>query len=287
MPTTTEHRRHRLRHAVSTRAFRWLAERRLIRAVPGERFEVNPHALHLPHLPEGLDGLRIVHLSDLHVGKILTPAHLPAIVEAVNALEADLVAVTGDLLDFSNRYLPDVVEAVGAMRAALGVFTVLGNHDYRESGRQVVRAFRQAELDLLVNDHVTVETDGGTIVVGGIDWAEEDARLQGYVRRTCAGMEAGDLRLLLAHHPHALDFAARCDVDLVLSGHTHGGQVLLRHMRPHARESLGLGNFKWRYPQGHYIRGRTHLFVTNGLGGSFPLRIRCPAEISVLTLRKR
>lgn len=275
---------HRLRHRVSTSAFRWLARQRIIKARPGERYRINRHVVHLPALPADLRGLTVAHLSDLHVGPIIKPDHVRAIAQRITALQPDLIANTGDTLDHSNQYLPGVVEALAHLRAPLGVYHVLGNHDHRDSAHDVRRAFDDAGLNLLVNQHVPVEVNGHGIAIAGIDWAEQDRQLARWVDQTCDAICHADLRLLLAHHPHALDAATRHDVDLVLAGHTHGGQVVLRKNR-HGLESFGLGNLVNRYPQGHYRRGRTHLHVTNGIGGSFPLRYRCPAEISFLELQ--
>ncbi|MFA7237202.1 MAG: metallophosphoesterase [Phycisphaeraceae bacterium] len=288
MPRTARHRwhkRHQVRHAMSVRAFRWLTERKIIRGGPCGGFVLSPHVLKLAGLPAELAGLRIAHLSDLHVGSLLTPDHLPAIVRQVNALEPDIIAVTGDLMDTDNHYLHPLLEALLQLRAPLGIYSVLGNHDYRDAAPEIVHGFRMADMKMLVDQHVMVQASGRAVAVAGIDWAESDDDLAGHVRKTCAKIQGDDLRILLAHHPHALDAAADAHVHLVLSGHTHGGQFIFRKSRTHQRESVGLGNLKWRYPQGHYQRGDTHLFVTNGLGGSFPLRFRCPAEITLLELQ--
>jgi len=277
-------RSHRLRHAVSTRAFRWLSRRTKLSGCPTKGFAVRTERIRLQRLPANLAGLRIVHISDLHVGTILTPDHLPAIVQAVNDLEADLIVNTGDLIDYSNKYLASIVEATTQMHAPLGVFTVMGNHDHRDNAYEIQHAFRMADLPLLVNEHVMVRCNDHDIAIAGIDFVESDANLHRLVHLTCEGISRDELRILLAHHPHAFEPAQRHGVDLVLSGHTHGGQFVFRNSRTHGRDSIGLGNLKWRYAQGHYQKAMTHLYVTNGLGGSFPLRFRCPAEISVLEL---
>ena len=278
-------RSHRLRHAVSTRAFRWLSRNTRVTGCPSRGFAVQTHTVQLPRLPADLAGLRIVHLSDLHVGTILTPDHLPAIVDAAKRLQGDLIVNTGDLIDYSNKYLSAVVAATRQLHAPLGVYTVLGNHDHRDSAAEIIHAFRMADLNLLVNEHAMVRCNDHDIAVAGIDFVETDANLHRLVHLTCEGIRRDELRILLAHHPHAFDAARRCGVDLVLSGHTHGGQFVFRQARPADRPSFSLGDLKWRYAQGHYRKGGTHLFVTNGLGGSFPLRFRCPPEISVLELQ--
>jgi len=276
---------HQWRHRLSVHAYRWLTRKRLLRRPAGEAYRVAERRLRLGQLPAELDGLRIAHLSDLHVGHLITPAHLPAIIDAVNDTDADLIVNTGDLLDHSNTFLSAAIEAMAGLDAPLGVYHVLGNHDHRDGVDEVIAAFGDAGLNLLMNEQRTIEAGRQRITMAGIDFAEGD-QLQPLVEHACAGMEPAGLKILLAHHPHAFDFAVERGVDLVLSGHTHGGQFVFRSDRIHGRNSFGLGNLKWRYPQGHYVRGLTHLYVTNGLGGSFPVRFRCPAEINVIQLRR-
>jgi hypothetical protein len=277
----------RLRHAAATRAFGWLSRRRVIRTLPGEHFRRVDHRVPLPHLPKALDGLRICHLTDLHVGRILTADHLPRIVDTANGAEADLIVVTGDLLDNDNAPLNALTKAMAQLHAPLGVYFVLGNHDYRENVGHLISAFDSHGLVLLINQVVQLTHHDRRIAIGGIDWEASDRRTDRLVNRLARHMPQADLNILLAHHPHAFDAAAEHGFDLTLSGHTHGGQMLLRrHCDQRLRPSLGLGNLKWRYPQGLYARNGARLFVSNGVGGSFPLRLRCPAEISILHLHR-
>lgn len=281
--TSPRPQRRNLRHAASTGAYRWLARRKIVRRVPGEHFHVRHHTVRMHGLPDALDGLCIAHLTDLHVGSILTPDRLPRIVESVNRINADLIAVTGDMLDHSNACLEPVADAMAQLDAPLGAYFVLGNHDYREDIDRVVAAFNKRGLPLLINQVVHLPVGNARITLGGIDYAEHDDTLAQHVRSVVRHMPECDLRVLLAHHPHAFDAAHAAGIHLTLSGHTHGGQLLLR---PHTltRPSLGLGNLAWRYAQGLYHRDTSRLFVSSGIGSAFPLRVRCPAEISVLNL---
>ncbi|QNN24530.1 metallophosphoesterase [Planctomycetales bacterium ZRK34] len=289
-PHDKKHRRKRqraaFRHAVFTRGAVRLSGGRLARPRPGKDFAVNHRVIDLPRLPDELCGLTITHLSDLHVGELVTPAHLPYIVEAANALESDLIAVTGDFVDFSNVYLPAIIEAMKQLAAPLGVYFVLGNHDFLDNGQQVADAFLKAGLNLLLNNTVDLEHYEKRITVGGINWADKHTQIARDVRATVNQMPKADLRLLLAHHPHAFDAARRRGVDLTLSGHTHGGQVLLSNKRG-KKGSIGLANFGFRYTRGLYQHGDSRLFVSSGVGSWFPLRIRCPAEITRLELQSR
>ena len=289
-PHDKKHRRKRqraaFRHAVFTRGAVRLSGGRLARPRPGKDFAVNQRVIDLPRLPDELCGLTITHLSDLHVGELVTPAHLPYIVEAANALESDLIAVTGDFVDFSNVYLPAIIKAMEQLTAPLGVYFVLGNHDFLDNGQQVADAFLKAGLNLLLNNTVDLEHYEKRITVGGINWADKHTQIARDVRATVNQMPKADLRLLLAHHPHAFDAARRRGVDLTLSGHTHGGQVLLSNKRG-KKGSIGLANFGFRYTRGLYQHGDSRLFVSSGVGSWFPLRIRCPAEITRLELQSR
>ncbi len=276
-----------LRHAVSVRAYRWMMQRGFVRRIPGEHFHVREQAVHLPRLPRKLSGLRIAHLTDLHVGSILTPDHLPGIVEAVNDTDADMIAVTGDMLDHAGDCIEAVAEAMADLDAPLGAYFVLGNHDYRDDIDRLIAAFNRRGLPLLINQSVRLVHEGCHITIGGIDYASNDDVLRDHVRTTSRHLGGhDDLRVLLAHHPHAFDAAQTCAFDLTLSGHTHGGQLLLRRATAD-RTSIGLGNLAWRYSHGTYQQGHHHLHVSSGVGSAFPLRVRCPAEINVLRLRTR
>ena len=287
-PGSEQHRRKRrraaLRHTLLTRVPMRLLGRRLKSNRPGRHFCVNRRTIDLVDLPDELCGLKITHLSDPHVGELVTPAHLPHIVDAANDLKGDLIAVTGDFIDFTNDYLPSVITAMSRLKAPLGVYFVLGNHDYLDNGEDVKRAFRKAGLNLLVNQTERVTHEGRKITIGGIDWPHAGSQLDPMVRSVSGKMKSGDLSILLAHHPHAFDTAHDCGIDLTLSGHTHGGQFLLSTRRG-KKGSIGLANLGFRYTRGLYQRGKSCLFVSSGVGSWFPLRFRCPAEITLLELR--
>lgn len=241
----------------------------------------------LPDLPDALDGLKITHLSDLHIGKLTTPQHLPRILDICDGLQGDLIAITGDFIDLSQSVLVDVIDALKKLEAPLGVYLVPGNHDYLENGPKLVRAFRNAKLNLLMNKSVTIEHRDAKITVAGVDYGHAKNTRASLVRSTMENaLKQGptDLKILLAHHPDAFDEACRYGVDMTLSGHTHGGQLILKHTNG-KRGSIGLGAMAFKYPRGLYQRGGKHLHVTSGVGSWFPLRVQCPSEIVSLTLR--
>ncbi len=164
---------------------------------------------------------------------------------------------------------------------------MLGNHDHLDDSPELVKRFRAAGLGLLLNESIEVPYLGCRILIAGIDFEHKPSRLASLVDRTLSQgrrRRRHDLTLLLAHHPDAFDAACRQGVDLTLSGHTHGGQVVFSNARG-IKGSIGLGSLAFQYPRGLYRHGNCYLYVSSGVGSWFPLRVNCPAEIALLTLR--
>lgn len=233
--------------------------------------------IYLRRLPKGLDGLRIVQLSDLHYGPIVNPSHLERAIQAANDLKPDLIALTGDYISHDRSYAAPCAELVGRLRARYGVFAVLGNHDHWTDAELIADLFRAEGIRVLLNEGLRLDLNGEAFWLAGVNDTMvglEDLPL------ALAGSSDDELKLLLAHNPIILRRAARAGVDLVLSGHTHGGQVTLRPEknragRPRRRLLRGLGR-----------RGNTQIYVTRGLGTVvLPIRYGCPPEVSVLELR--
>lgn len=231
----------------------------------------------LKRLPPKLDGLRIVHLSDLHYGPLVNPKHLERAVKAANDLRPDVIALTGDYISQDRMYAAPCAEVVGKLRARHGVYAVLGNHDHWTDATLIADLFRAEGIRVLINEGTRMDLRGETFWLAGVDDTMvglEDLSL------ALAGSTDDELKLLLAHNPIILRRAARASVDLVLSGHTHGGQVAWRSEksrsgRPRRRMMRGLGR-----------RGNTQIYVTRGLGTVvLPIRYGCPPEVSVLELR--
>lgn len=251
-----------------------------------ERFRIRRMEVPLADLPAALDGLTIAHLSDLHVGRFTHGAILERIVEATNGLGADLALVTGDIINFGLRDLPAAISVVNGLRASSGVFACIGNHDLIEDGAAFMKQARDAALPLLLNETAELQVRGERVQLLGLRWGsgargprarEHGDAAIGRSMKELLAMRAPDaFPILLAHHPHAFDFAE--GVPLTLAGHTHGGQIMFS-------ERAGGGPWLFRYWSGLYERGDRALVVSNGVGNWFPLRINAPAEIVHLTLR--
>ncbi len=251
----------------------------LARAAFAEPFvlTVERHAVRLPRLPRALDGLRIVQLTDLHHSPFTGSGQLEHAIETANSLQPDIIALTGDYISHEREYAAPCAELVGRLRAKHGVYAVLGNHDHWTDAPLVADLFRAEGIRVLINEGLRFELNDASFWLAGVDDTMvglEDLPL------ALAGSSADEMKLLLAHNPTILRRAARAKVDLVLSGHTHGGQVAWRSERsasgkPRRRILRGLGR-----------RGDTQIYVSRGLGTVvLPIRYGSPPEVTLLELR--
>ncbi len=278
-----------VRCAALTRGPLWLSRGKLAKRYRCQSLVTSNFSIEIPTLPPSLEGLRIVHLSDFHIGHLIERFYLGEWIKFITALEGDLIAITGDFVDLSLSVLDDVLAAIGQLQAPLGVHLVPGNHDYLADGPALIRRFEKAGLPLLINRSVMLKHHDCRIAVAGIDWARQPDRLAKHVQtalRTIQKRSLIDFTLLLAHHPNAFDAASPRGVDLTLAGHTHGGQVVLNHPTQKNRQ-MRLGSLGNRYTHGLYQQGPRYLHVTSGVGAWFPLRIKCPPEVAVLTLQRK
>ncbi len=230
-------------------------------------------------LPEGLDGARIAHVTDAHVGKFTRGKVIDSIVEATNALDADLVLFTGDLINDTSRDLPVATRMISRMRGRSGVFLIEGNHDLFDGVKLFEDAVRDAGINMLRNQATTVQVRGERVRLLGIVWNRSQRRMLTDVDTVAAMREPGTFPILMAHHPHAFDRAAYHGIPLTLAGHTHGGQLMVT-------KEFGAGPMIFRYWSGLYRKGKAALVVSNGAGNWFPLRVNAPAEIIEITLRR-
>ncbi|MGH9803676.1 MAG: metallophosphoesterase [Candidatus Acidiferrales bacterium] len=245
------------------------------------QIQVSHHTVELPRLPEEFSGLRLVQLSDIHHGLYTSLEVVERAVEVANGLEPDLVALTGDFVSNSPNYIAPVARALSRLRAPLGVFAVLGNHDHRVGADAVEAALDAHEITVLRNRHVAVRRNGCGVVIAGVDdlgYREHDLRL------ALLGANPDWPTILLCHNPAVLPLAAARGVDLVVSGHTHGGQVDLPRLRRFAsRRGVRL---PMRLRHGWDRSCDTQIFISRGIGTVVvPVRWRCPAEIPLLRLQ--
>jgi predicted MPP superfamily phosphohydrolase len=244
-----------------------------------QRPRIRQRDVEIADLPEAFDGYRIAQISDLHCGPFASGRRVARWVDATNRLEPDLVAVTGDLIASGSAFVDVVANALGGLRARDGAFAAMGNHDYFGDGEAMVTALEAAGLIVLRNRGVEVRRGSGAIYLAGVDdtWTKRHD-----LERALAARPAGMPAVLLAHDPVLFPAAAEHGVDLVLSGHTHGGQVAV----PLLARKLNLARLITRFTNGIYRSGASTLYVNRGLGTTGPpVRLAVAPEIAVLTLR--
>jgi uncharacterized protein len=182
----------------------------------------------LADLPPALHGFSIVQISDIHVGATIKRRYVEAIVAAVNRLDADLIAITGDLVDGGVTQLAQHVAPLSSLAARHGTYFVTGNHEYYSGAAAWVRELRRLGMTVLMNEHVVLEHHGAILVVAGVtDYGAHHfnpAERSDPVRALCGAPAQAGAKILLAHQPRSAPAAASAGFDLQLSGHTHGGQ---------------------------------------------------------------
>jgi predicted MPP superfamily phosphohydrolase len=240
------------------------------------QLDLTERAIDVPRLPPSLDGLSIVHLSDLHFTGRVGRIYFEEVVRASNELEPDLVAITGDLVDRS-AYIDWIPQTLGRLAARYGVYFVLGNHERRVDVERLLRVLRESGLRHVGGRWLEITARSERVVISGneLPWFGPAADLTG-----CPPRAAAPLRIALAHTPDQLPWAQAGDADLLLAGHTHGGQIRLPLVGPIFTPSRG----GVTYASGLFYAPPTILHVSRGVSGQFPLRINCPPEMTELRL---
>ena len=234
----------------------------------------------LASLPPALEGFTIAQISDLHVGPTIRRPYVEKVVEAVNALGADLVAITGDLIDGSVADLAEHVAPLAGLRSREGTFFVTGNHEYYSGAASWVHELRRIGIVPLMNEHVVVRRGAARIVVAGItDYSAGhfDAAEASDPKAALAG-SPGDAgaRILLAHQPRSAAAAEAAGFDLQLSGHTHGGQFWPWNHFVRLQQPFTAGLHRWR---------RMWVYTSRGTGyWGPPKRFGAPSEITLIRL---
>ena len=253
---------------------------RFANRIPGNQLmhlSVHHERIKIPRLPPGLEAMSIAHLSDLHfTGKIQRP-FFDEVIRETNALKADVIAITGDIVD-QDQCLDWLPLTLGQLQAAHGVYFVLGNHDRRHHADEIRRRLAECGLIDLGGHWLPLEMNGSQIILAGneLPWFSPPADLRDCPARTAAG----PLRILLSHSPDQLRWAQRHDIDLMLAGHTHGGQVHL----PWTGPLVSASKMGTDYAAGLIYEPPTVMHVSRGLSQTIPVRFGCPPELARLEL---
>ena len=236
----------------------------------------------LKNLPPQFDGFRIAQVSDIHASRLLTKSWVRALVEKTNALAPDLVLLTGDMVDGAPIDRAEDVAPLADFRGRYGVLAVTGNHEYYSNFTDWMAAFKTLGLRVLQNEHVLITHQGASLIIAG---TTDQASLRfglppPNLTAALAGAPQGLATILLEHQPANARANAAAGVDLQLSGHTHGGQIIGLHVVP---QYVNKG-----FVSGLYELGAMRLYVSNGAGlwNGFPVRLGRPSEITEIILRR-
>ncbi len=253
-----------------------------------ERHWVDVHQIEirLKNLPDAFHGFRIAHMADFHYGEYSEPTFIRSVVQRVNALRPDMIALTGDFISSGpmvKRISVDFAYHCADLLRRLecpNKYASMGNHDVMVSRIEVTDALASRSIPVLHNEAIPIEKDGARLWLAGVadpllgGGADLNATIP---RGRLAGKEP---LILMAHEPDYADKVIGSGVDLMLSGHTHGGQVRIPFMPPVNLPPMGK-----KYVEGHFSLGDLQLYVTRGIGTvGVPFRFRCPPEITLITL---
>ena len=254
-------------------------EARLLAYLPGNQLlqiAVQQKTIRLPNLSPSLDGLRIAHLSDLHMTGQLGREFYDLVVDETNSLAPDIVVITGDILE-KEPCLPWIQLTLGRLKANSGKFFILGNHEHRLADATLLRsALAKAGFIHLGGKCQSLVVHSAEILLAGTElpWFGTAPMLP--------ADDSAAFRILLSHSPDQLNWAKSNQFDLMLAGHTHGGQIRLPWLGALIAPSL----YGTRYAGGLYVEPPTLLHVSRGLAGIHPLRFNCPPELALLILKR-
>ena len=237
--------------------------------------EVVEKRLALARVPPAWTGLSIVQLTDVHVAGTLVPEYYHCLIDLVCEQNPDLVVLTGDLLDDA-RYMHACLDGLSRLRPRLGTYAIRGNHDSWAGAKGLAHQFQRTGVHLLDNRCCVLDVAGSPLAIIGLEYPHlgrpKDLDL--------SVIPEGAFRLLLTHSPDNIDWARQHGMDLMLCGHTHGGQIRLPLLGPVCIPS----QYGCKYDGGLFQEDATLMYVSRGLGGDVPLRLRCRPELPKLML---
>lgn len=247
--------------------------------IPWRRVRITHLDLPMVDLPPALEGLRVVQLSDLHLGPLVPEGYARRVIRVAMALKPDVVAITGDVIAAGPAFLPALERTLAGLKPRLGTFAVMGNHDYFSGANKALRAvYGRLRFRVLDNAHHVLRRGGASLVIAGVD---DTWRGHADIQKALTGAPELPV-LLLAHDPDLFPAAAAQGVAIQLSGHTHGGQLAIPFL---GRRGALLSWFGQDFVQGAYVLGQSVLYVSGGLGTTAaPVRIGMPAELPCFRL---
>lgn len=240
--------------------------------------EITKHEIFIDDLPEPFDGYRIAFLTDTHVARFVRRRYYEEVVAQTNRTEPDVILLGGDFVSF-HRHIPLMAEAlVSGLEARDGIYAVLGNHDYWAGGEEVRDAMTAHGVEFIINRSVMLRRDGAELPLVGID---EVYRGSPDLDAAFGGLRYGP-RLGLTHHPDLIGDLGERRIDLLVCGHTHGGQIRF----PFFGAVVVPSKYEGRFAAGFHRVNNVLMYTSRGIGAIPPVRILCKPEIATFTLRR-
>ncbi len=255
--------------------------------------ELTHRAISIPNLPEKFKGRTITLLSDIHSSPFMSGDEMAEIVKMVNSLKSDMIIMPGDYVTSHHNEIPPFVEAMSELKAPLGIYGSTGNHDYYSGVDEVTAAVEDIGIKMLRNESAYISLEGEKLYLVGVDDADSatvKSLVEGghapHIEAAFKGIPETAATILLCHKPYDFDYYSKMNVGLMLSGHTHGGQIVLGRL---GGTTLALSSIASHYIEGLYhapdATSKSQLYVSRGIGTvGLPLRINCPPEITQITL---
>jgi uncharacterized protein len=247
-------------------------------------FECTEREFTLAGLAPGMNGFTIALVTDIHSSVYMTRDDMELVVQEINALHCDVIMVGGDFVNGQVDEVYPFAEAFGRLTAPFGVYGVTGNHDYyTRDVTTVVKEVEQCGIHVLRNEEEILTRNGASFHLFGIDDASDSVTAGSRLDPMLVASQDGIPRILLCHRPYFFPAASTRKIDLMLSGHTHGGQVVLGRFGDVVLTPAALAS---PYVSGAYRRGNSQMYVSRGVGTvGLPVRINCRPEITRITLK--
>lgn len=249
-----------------------------------EDVEVVYKSIAIRRLPAKLHGLRIGMISDIHSGPFMEKKDIDRYVTRLNALNTDVILLPGDFIQNRNEEADPLCESLKVLRAPYGVYGSTGNHEFFADADQVSRELGNAGIIMLRNEHRIIDPHGEKLALIGLDDVRSGHPFPALFRKAARGLDPAIPNITLCHKPYYIEEAAEYGLDLMVSGHTHGGQIVLARL---FGAVLTPASIISGYIEGLYSLDATQMYITRGVGMTgLPIRVNCPPEITVITLVK-
>lgn len=254
--------------------------------------EITRHEVYLPNLDPIFDGMTVTLASDIHSNPYMSLHDMKRIVTTINSLNSDIILLPGDFVTDNLDELPPFVEAFSELRASAGIYASLGNHDFDVDADVVTAGLESIGIRTLRNENLRLSKENKDLYLIGVDEVNDheivdliEGKASPHVEASLKGIPNNAASILLCHKPYKFEEYAQTGVGLMVSGHTHGGQIVVARL---GRTPITLCSLATRFVDGWFSASNSKMYVSRGLGVvDIPMRMNCPPEIAQFTLRSK